>query len=78
MAWAQRSRALPDRPHLKQWKVCCSRLAEKQRLVPDVEPCKGHGPRCWRPGAVGLEAEQLQDGRHRDDGPHGGEVDGGA
>ena len=49
MAWDQRSRALPLRPHLKQWKVCSFRLAEKQRLVPRVEPCKGHGPRCWPP-----------------------------
>ena len=39
--------ALPDRPHLKQWKECSWRLAEKQRLVPEVEPCRGHGPRCW-------------------------------
>ncbi len=67
VAWAQRSRALPERPHLKQWKVCCSRLTEKQRLVPDVEPCKGHGPRCWRAvAAAELEAEQLQDGGHGD------------
>ena len=22
-------------------------MAEKHRLVPDVEPCKGQGPRCW-------------------------------
>ena len=49
MAWAQRSRALPERPHLKQWKACWSMLVEKQRLVPEVEPCKGHGPRCWLP-----------------------------
>jgi hypothetical protein len=34
-AWAQRSKALPKRPHLKQWKICCCRLAEKQRLVLD-------------------------------------------
>ena len=54
-----------------------SRLAEKQRLVPEVEPCSGHGPRCWPRGAVGLEAEQLQDGGHADGGANGGEVDGG-
>ena len=79
LAWAHRSRALPERPHLKQWKVFWFRLAEKQRLVPEVEPCKGHGPRCWAPWrAAALEAEQLQDGGHGDGGANGGEVDGGA
>jgi hypothetical protein len=53
LAWAHNSRALPERPHLKQWKVCWSRLAEKQRLVPDVEPVVGKGRAagcrgcCW-------------------------------
>ena len=28
-------------PHLKQWKTLRFKLAEKQRLVPDVDPCKG-------------------------------------
>ena len=47
--------------------------------MPEVEPCKGHGPRCWRAvGAGGLEAEQVQDGGHGDGGANGGEVDGGA
>jgi hypothetical protein len=34
VAYAHRSRALPERPHLKHWKVLSWRLAEKQRLVP--------------------------------------------
>ena len=49
MAAAQRSRALPVRPHLKQWKAFLSRLAEKQRAVPEVDLCRGQGPRCWAP-----------------------------
>ena len=40
---------MPERPHLKQWKRFLTKLAEKQRLVPEVEPCKGQGPRCWTP-----------------------------
>ncbi len=43
---------LPVRPHLKQQKVCCSRLTEKQRLVPGVDRCKEHGPRCCAPWLV--------------------------
>ena len=70
---------MPERPHLKQWKVCWSRLTEKQRLVPDGRAVQG--TRAALLGAVaaaGLEAEQLQDGGHGDGGADGGEVDGGA
>ncbi len=77
-ACAHRSRALPERPHLKQWKIWSSRLAEKQRLVPEVRAVQGAGSALLgAAGAVGLEAEQLQDGGHGDGGADGGEVDGG-
>ena len=41
----------------------------KQRASPAVAPCNGQGPRCWAPRLVArLEAEQVQDGGHRDGG----------
>ena len=46
-AAAHRSRALPERLHLKQWKVWALVLTLKQRAVPLVVPCKGQAPRCW-------------------------------
>ena len=68
---------MPARPHLKQWKMFSSRLAEKQRLVPEVEPSEARAALLGAVGAVGLEAEQLQDGGHADGRADGGEVDGG-
>jgi len=59
--YAHKSRALPERLHLKQWRTCCSRWDEKQRLVLEGKACNGHGP-CCSGAAPGLEAEQLQDG----------------
>ncbi len=37
-AIAHRSRALPDRPHLKHWKTCSCSFAEKPRVVLEVDP----------------------------------------
>ena len=47
LARAHKSRALPERLHLKQWKVWALVLTLKQRAVPGFEACKGQEPRCW-------------------------------
>ena len=77
VAWAHRSRALPERPHLKQWNMFWSRLAEKQRLVPEVEPCKGQGPRCWLPRVLlAWKPSSCRTAAMVDGGADGGEIDG--
>ena len=77
MAWAHKSRAFPERPHLKQWKTVLSRLAEKQRAVPEEEPCNV----TWPPLLIfcygkWLKAETIQHRRKTDRRPDGGEVNG--
>ena len=39
--------ALHETVTLKQWNVWALVLTLTQRAVPWVEPCNGHGPRCW-------------------------------
>ena len=79
MAAAHRSRALPERLHLKQWKVCVWVLTLKQRAVPWPEPCKGQAAALLAVViGTGREAQEGQDLGDGDGGTDGGEVNGGA